>query len=287
MRTMHTAGAIIASVALLPCCGAQAAGSITVTPMLLDRAVLPAVVTLPDITVTLGNNLVFQDDVRITVDGATVDMSAGFPSAVTCSPPDSGPFPMGFLFAGGDSWNFRVTTISGIAAGSSCTFRDLKVSGSSIAADCAVATINARYEAMLPLSGVIIDSAGPTLVADVTPCTAAIEVAIDIKPASMPNAINPRSRGNIPVAILSTENFYAPADVDFSTLTFGVVGNEPSLLRCDGAGEDVNADGHADLVCHFATRLTGFGKGDELGHLAGTAVDGTPIEGRDSVRIVQ
>ena len=195
---------------------------------------------------------------------------------------------MGLVFAGADSWNFRLTTINGIAAGSICTFRDLKVSGSSIAADCAVATIDARYEPMRSLAGgVIIDSAGPTLVADVTPCTPLIEVAIDIKPASLPNAINPRSRGNIPVAILSTESFHAPVDVDFSTLTFGVAGNEPSLLSCDGAGEDVNADGYVDLVCHFATRLTGFRKGDESGHLAGTAVDGTPIEGWDSVRILR
>jgi len=71
MRTKRTPGAIIASVSLLLCCGARAAGSIAATPILIDRAVLPAVVTLPDITVTLGNNLVYDDDVRIRVNGAT------------------------------------------------------------------------------------------------------------------------------------------------------------------------------------------------------------------------
>jgi hypothetical protein len=39
-------------------------------------------------------------------------------------------------------------------------------------------------------------------------------VAIDIKPFSSPNTINPKSKGSIPVAILSTLVFDAPARVD-------------------------------------------------------------------------
>ena len=110
-------------------------------------------------------------------------------------------------------------------------------------------------------------------------------VDIDIKPDSDPNSINRRSRGNIPVAILSTAGFDAPNDVMIPLLTFGRTGNELSLSGCGQGGEDVNGDGLLDLVCHFFTRLADFQAGDTEGILKGD-VGGTPIEGSDSVRIV-
>ncbi len=56
--------------------------------------------------------------------------------------------------------------------------------------------------------------------------TTAIPVTIDIKPGSDPNSINPKSKGKIPVAILSTQDFDAPQMVDKDSLTFG-----PSVMR--------------------------------------------------------
>jgi hypothetical protein len=50
-----------------------------------------------------------------------------------------------------------------------------------------------------------------------------IEVTIDIKPGSDPNAINPSSRGVIPVAILTTESFDATT-VSPITVRFGPAG---------------------------------------------------------------
>jgi len=115
-------------------------------------------------------------------------------------------------------------------------------------------------------------------------------VSIDIKPGSDPNSINPKSQGNIPVAILSTQEFYAPEMVNKDSLTFGFEGDEKSLAFCNSEGEDVNGDGLEDLVCHFYTQLTGFRCGDTEGVLNGITTDGitmnTPIEGKDSVRIV-
>ena len=35
-------------------------------------------------------------------------------------------------------------------------------------------------------------------------------IYLDIKPGSSPNSINPQSKGKIPVAILSTQEFFAP-----------------------------------------------------------------------------
>jgi len=113
-----------------------------------------------------------------------------------------------------------------------------------------------------------------------------VEVGIDIKPGSDPNSINRRSNGEIPVAILSTDDFDAVAEVDQGSLTFGRTGTEDSLRRCNGAGEDVDGDLDLDLVCHFGVRESGFECGDTHGRLEGELLDATSIFGVDSVRIV-
>ena len=113
-----------------------------------------------------------------------------------------------------------------------------------------------------------------------------IEVSLDIKPASDPNSIRPRSRGKMPVAILSSADFDAPSELDQASLTFGRSGDEESLAFCTKSAEDVNGDGLLDQVCHFHTQDTGFQCGDVEGVLRGDTLDGVPIEGNDSVRIV-
>jgi len=119
------------------------------------------------------------------------------------------------------------------------------------------------------------------------------EVTIDIKPGSFPNSINPDQNGTTPVAILSAEDFDAPALVDPASLTFGHTGDEESLAyrgkknpRPQVGYEDVNGDGLMDVVAHFVTDLCGFVEGDVLGHLKGETFDGLDIFGSDSVRIV-
>jgi len=112
-----------------------------------------------------------------------------------------------------------------------------------------------------------------------------VTVAIDIKPGGFPNAINPASNGTIPVAILSTDTFNAPAQVDTTSLKFGRTGNESSLAFCSSP-QDVNGDGLADLVCHFMAQETGFQKGDTQGALTGKTVRGIGIRGTDSAVIV-
>ena len=113
-----------------------------------------------------------------------------------------------------------------------------------------------------------------------------IDINIDIKPGSDPNSISARNRGVIPVAILSTPEFDAPAEVDAASLTFGRTGDEDSLRRCVRGSEDVNDDGLLDQLCFFNTQETGFSFGDTEGILRGSTLDGVPIEGRDTVRIV-
>jgi parallel beta-helix repeat protein len=113
-----------------------------------------------------------------------------------------------------------------------------------------------------------------------------VQVTIDIKPGSDPNSINRKSKGKIPVAILSSPHFDAPSEVDQGSLTFGRTGEEDSLAFCSPSLEDVNYDGYYDLVCHFYTQSAGFECDDEWGYLKGETVDDVPIEGSDSVRIV-
>lgn len=112
-----------------------------------------------------------------------------------------------------------------------------------------------------------------------------LTVAIDIKPGERPNAINPRSNGTTPVAILSTPSFNAASQVDTTSLKFGQTGNEPSLAFCSPP-QDVNGDGLPDVLCHFTTQKAGFQAGDTQGVLTGKAIVGTPIRGTDSVVIV-
>ena len=137
------------------------------------------------------------------------------------------------------------------------------------------AVSNARGNGLVQGLGFVTDSPG------------VCEGGIDIKPHSDPNSINTNSKGTIPVAILSTPDFDAPSEVDKSSLTFGITGDEDSLAKCTKSSEDVNGDGLQDVVCHFKTQDTGFEKGDTEGILKGTTLGGVPFEGRDAVRIVR
>ncbi len=108
-------------------------------------------------------------------------------------------------------------------------------------------------------------------------------IKIDIKPGSDPNSINPRSRGVIPVAILTTEDFDATA-VDLSTVLFGKTGTEASPFHY--AFEDVDGDGYIDMILHFKTQETGLVCGNTEAILTGETLNGQAIEGSDSIKTV-
>jgi YVTN family beta-propeller protein len=113
-----------------------------------------------------------------------------------------------------------------------------------------------------------------------------ITVAIDIRPGSNPNSINLGSKGNVPVAILSTADFDAttvnPATVTLADAQVTVKGNGTLLASL----EDVNADGLTDLVVHVTTAGMSISDGDVEAVLTGETFDGQTIRGSDSVRVV-
>ena len=108
----------------------------------------------------------------------------------------------------------------------------------------------------------------------------ALPVVVDIKPGSFPNAVNPKARGVIPVAILSTETFDATT-VDPLTVAFGPAGATETHGK--GHPEDVNRDGKLDLVFHFKTEETGIQSGDVSAGLTGMTLTGQEIAGSDAI----
>lgn len=134
---------------------------------------------------------------------------------------------------------------------------------------------------------------GTTPVSDVTPATLlfAVErvaVDIDIKPGNPSNDINPRSRGKIRVAILTTDTAsgevldFDALQVDPATVRFGP--DEAKAVRYRVA--DVDHDGDADLLLFFKTRKTGIACGDTEATLTGTTNAGLAIIGTDTIGTV-
>jgi hypothetical protein len=111
----------------------------------------------------------------------------------------------------------------------------------------------------------------------------AITVAIDIIPDSFRNSINPKSRGVVPVAILTTDTFDATI-VDPLSVEFGPNGATEAHGR--GHIEDANKDGRLDLVLHFNTQDTGIQCGDSSASLTGQTFSGQEIEGTDAITTV-
>jgi hypothetical protein len=102
-----------------------------------------------------------------------------------------------------------------------------------------------------------------------------IPVAIDVRPGSPRNRVNPFAQGVLRVALLGAGDFDV-ATVVVETLRFGAL-----HLEADGAYalrsrvEDVNGDGYPDLVTLHRIPETGIAVGDEQACLAGEKLDET------------
>lgn len=105
-------------------------------------------------------------------------------------------------------------------------------------------------------------------------------ITIDIKPDSQINNVNPRSKGVIAVAILTSEDLDA-LQVDVDTVQFGPAGT--AKAHSQAHVKDVDYDGDMDLLFHFRTQETGIQCGDIEAALTGQTWDGTTVSGTDSV----
>ena len=104
-------------------------------------------------------------------------------------------------------------------------------------------------------------------------------IVIDIKPGSYPNSINLKSKGVIPVGVLTTYAFEASM-VDPNTVLFA--GAKPVRW----ALEDIYRDGFIDMIFHFKTQELMLYKDSTEATLTGYTLDGFYFEGKDSVSIV-
>ena len=122
-----------------------------------------------------------------------------------------------------------------------------------------------------------------------------IEVQIDIKPGSFRNRIELEDAcedddSRLPVAILTTPDFDALA-VAPSTVELGDPGLSGTATPIRSRARDVDGDGDVDLrlvfsLCDLVTNGALATRSTEL-VLTGETLTGSPISGRDSVRVVQ
>ena len=104
-------------------------------------------------------------------------------------------------------------------------------------------------------------------------------IEIDIKPCSLLNNINLKSKGKVVVAILTTDDFDAstvnPVTVEFA-------GASPVKWQF----QDVDYDGDMDMLLHFNTQELELTEDSTEATLTGETLDYQLIQGTDSVRIV-
>jgi hypothetical protein len=106
----------------------------------------------------------------------------------------------------------------------------------------------------------------------------AIPVTIDIKPGEYPNVINLNSRGTVPVAVFTTDDFDV-ATIDVGTVIFA------GASVVNSGFEDVDGDGRMDMVFHFHTQDLQLDPSSTTATLTGKTLDGIDFIGEDSVVI--
>jgi hypothetical protein len=156
--------AATAAVAMMSSGAAQAAG-------LADVGVFPAGtynyskealglsgttgVSIPDVVVTFGNALTYQDDIFITLPGTTSVALVPSPTLVVCTSTNPTVPSVGYVTTVNGGWAFRVTSVNGVTIGDKCTFSGLSVQGASLANSSGVIS----YQANRFQTGQLVDSA--------------------------------------------------------------------------------------------------------------------------------
>jgi hypothetical protein len=109
-------------------------------------------------------------------------------------------------------------------------------------------------------------------------------IAIDVKPDSDRNSVNPRAKGVISVAILGSPDFDVE-EVDRATLAFGPSDAAPTHKK-GGHLQDVDGDSFTDLLSHYDIRESGIAAGAVEVCVVGRTLEGTGFRGCDSITSV-
>jgi hypothetical protein len=112
------------------------------------------------------------------------------------------------------------------------------------------------------------------------PSSSLEEITIDIKPDSNPNNINLKSKGVVPVAVLTTNDFDA-SDVDPDTVEFA--GASPVRWTI----EDVDDDGDEDMLFHFKTQNLELDENSKEATLTATLIGTTTRETTEGEVVIQ
>lgn len=113
---------------------------------------------------------------------------------------------------------------------------------------------------------------------------------IDIRPSSVDNRINPRSRGLVLVAILTTSVSDGDSvdfdawDLDPTTITFGP--EAAQLAHTSSHPADVDGGGDIDMLAHFRMSETSLVCGNDSAILSGEIEGGERVYGLDSLLTV-
>ena len=115
-----------------------------------------------------------------------------------------------------------------------------------------------------------------------------IEIDVDVKPGSDPNAVNTKSRGVLPIGIYGSDTFDVQ-DIDLSTIHVECMGFTTADITA-GFGDLEVADGIEDMILHVP--MQSFPWGAPRGTLVtitvtGSLLDGTGFFGTDIVWIVK
>lgn len=108
-------------------------------------------------------------------------------------------------------------------------------------------------------------------------------VSIDIRPLDGANRIDPNSKKDIAVVLLSVGGFDATT-VDPTSVRFGATGKEAAPIHV--ATRDFERDKDKDLMLRFETRNTEIECGDSVASLTGKTFDGRPIIASSQIRTV-
>lgn len=97
--------------------------------------------------------------------------------------------------------------------------------------------------------------------------------ALDVRPGTDRNVVNPDAKGVLPVALMGAADFQVDG-VAVSGLTLSAAGSEQAAQpKGPGHMTDLNDDGYQDLLLNFPIQGTGVKHGDTQLCLAGTGFE--------------